>query len=330
MPGQSTSVLITGANGFIGSRLCRLFLDRGWRVIAGVRENANCSLLSGLDVEYRYGDICHPESLRELVASVDCIIHNAGLVKAKSRKRFFEVNQKGTENLLQAIVDHGGTPRRVVIISSLAAAGPIRDNRPLRESDPPQPISVYGESKLACERTALTFADRLSLVIVRPPGVYGPGDREILTFFRAVYRKFIPLLGDSHRSIQLVHVDDLCRGVYAASTADSASGEVYFIAENRSYTMGELLGLLEKGCDRNGMRLTIPAGLFKLIAVISETLFRLIGATPMLTREKARELLAGWAIDPSKAREELGFESKIPFEQGARETYAWYIQEGWL
>ena len=94
--------------------------------------------------------------------------------------------------------------------------------------------------------------------------------------------------------------------------------------------MEELLGLLETACNRRGRRLTIPAGLFKLIATISETLFRIVGATPMLTREKARELLAGWAIDPSRARDELGFESNIPFEQGAKETYAWYIREGWL
>ena len=94
--------------------------------------------------------------------------------------------------------------------------------------------------------------------------------------------------------------------------------------------MKELVRLLEKGCGRKAFPLYIPAPLFKLIAFFSEFSFRLVGATPMLTLEKAAELLESWEMNFDKAKRELGFISQISFEQGARETFQWYREHGWL
>lgn len=325
------SVLITGANGFIGSRLCRMFLERGFRVFAGVRRSANLTLLDGLDIELRYGDVNIADGLPAMVTGVDYIVHNAGVVKAKTPDTFFIVNEDGTRNLLNAIVTHNPSALRVVYMSSLAVAGPSLDGRPVSEKDKPHPITVYGRSKLAGERVALSFADRLRVVSIRPSGVYGPGDREIFTFFKTVYRGIRPSIGDVSRKLQLVHVDDLCRGVYRALVSDIAAGSVYFICENRAYEFHELTAILRDACGRRTtVTLPVPAFLFRGIAAISEALFKMVGATPMLTREKAGELLASWEVDTSRARKELGYESEIPFAEGARHTYDWYRREGWL
>ena len=327
---NNATVLITGANGFIGSRMVRYFLDRDLRVIAGVRKSADLSLLKDLDIELRYGDITQPESLPAMVRGVDYVIHNAGLVKAKKRETFFAVNEEGTRNLCEAVLAHNPKARKLVCISSLAAAGPSANREPIKESDPPNPITVYGESKLAGERVALTYADRLNVAVVRPPGVYGPGDKEIFGFFQAVYRGIRPAVGDTSRKLQLVHVDDLVRGIYLATITATESGAIYFICEKDAYAFRDLVGHLRAASGRRTIPVPIPGALFRAIAAVSEFAFKLVGATPMLTREKADELLATWEIDTSKARTELGYESAIPFPEGARRTYEWYCKKGWL
>jgi len=324
------SILITGANGFVGSRLCRRFLELGYRVIAGVRQSADLKLLGDLEIEYRHGDVTQPESLPDMVRSVDYVVHNAGIVKAKKQDTYFAVNERGTRNLFEAIAEHNPNIQRVIFISSVAAAGPSADGHPLKESDPPNPITTYGHSKLAGERVALSYADRFNVVAIRPPGVYGPGDKEILAMFKAVYRRIKPLIGDIRRHLQLVHVDDLTLGVSKAVEASADSGGVFFIAEDRSYTLTDMIALLEKGCGKKGIPLVLPAPLFRLVAAVSEFSFKLVGATPMLTREKTRELNASWEMDVTRAREILGFESQIPFAEGARQTFDWYKTEGWL
>ena len=295
-----------------------------------MRKSADLSLLKDLSIDYRYGDITTPESLPSMVADVDYVIHNAGLVKARREDQFFAVNEQGTHNLLNAIAKHNPEIRKVVVISSLAAAGPSRDGLAVTESDPPNPITVYGRSKLAGEKVALGFAGQLPVVVVRPPGVYGPGDKEILAFFQTVYRRLKPCIGNTKRKLQLVHVDDLCRGVSLAATRPTQSGAIYFIAENRSYAMEELVAMLQQACGRKGIPVILPAPAFRFVGAVSESLFRLVGATPMLTREKANEILQSWEITTDKAKRELGFESKIPFALGAKETYDWYINQGWL
>jgi dihydroflavonol-4-reductase len=140
------TVLITGANGFVGSRLCALLIDQGFHVIAQVRRTSDLTLLRDLQLEYRYGDITEPRTLPEMVQGVDYIVHNAGLIKSKRRQTFFDVNEGGTRSLMEAIEKHNPQVRRVVQISSVAAAGPSIPGSPVKESDPPHPITTYGES----------------------------------------------------------------------------------------------------------------------------------------------------------------------------------------
>lgn len=330
MPADSPRVLITGANGFVGSRLARTFAQNGYQVVAGVRKTADLSLLGGIPCEYRYGDITHPDTLPDMIRDCTHIIHNAGLVKAPSPDRFFAVNETGTRNLCEAITRHAPEVRKLVLISSLAAAGPSREGRAVGETDPPNPITTYGKSKLAGEHAALSFAGKIPLTILRPSGVYGPGDKEIFTFFQAVHRHIRPLVGDTSRRMQLVHVDDLCRAVYLATFGDAACGGIYFVAESRAYTLGELVAILSEVSGTWTIPLRVPGPLFRAIAFASESVMRLVGATPMLSHEKAGELLASWEVSTAKATADFGFTASIPFADGARDTFAWYRKEGWL
>ncbi len=330
MDGSKSTILITGANGFLGARLCRKFFAQGFSVVAGVRKSADLSLLGGLKVEYRYGDVTQVDTLPAMVKEVDYIVHSAGLVKAKEKRSFFDVNEGGTANLFGTIAKHNPEVKKVVYISSTAAAGPSRNGRPVTEDDPPNPITTYGHSKLAGEKAALSYSGRFNVVILRPTGIYGPGDKEIFPFFQAVYKGIRPFIGDSSHKQQLIQVDDLCEAVYFAVTRESPSGVVCFTAESQSYTVKELINLLAESCGKKGMALHIPAFLFYVAAFISQTIFTLVGKTPMLTKEKADELLASWEMSTKRAEEIFGFRSRIPFAQGARLTYDWYLKQGWL
>jgi nucleoside-diphosphate-sugar epimerase len=327
---SSKTVLITGANGFVGARLCRKFLDEGFQVVAGVRRTGDLSLLSGMQLSLAYGDITEPESLPEMASGVNYVVHNAGLVKARTRERFFKVNVEGTGNLFETIADFNPFIKRVVYVSSTAASGPVRDKRPVLESDPPRPMTAYGESKVAGEEVALSYRDRFNVVVVRPTGVYGPGDKEILSFFKSVNRGIRPEIGDTNRLIHLIHVDDVCEAVYKAAMAEVASGSIYHIAEKKAYRMCQLLDLLTAASGRKTHTLKLSANMFRKIAALSEWFMKLFGKTPMLTREKAEELLASWEFSTDKAKDELGFESAVGFDIGAKDTLAWYRKEGWL
>lgn len=323
------SVLITGANGFVGSRLCARFIADGYHVIAGVRDGSDGTLIESLDLEYRFGDITQPETLPEMVQGVDYIIHNAGIVKAGTSDKFYEINQRGTRNILEAAGANQNL-RKFVYISSLAAAGPSEPNQPLTEDSLPAPITEYGRSKLAGEREVLNFADRVTSVIVRPPGMYGPGDKEMFSFFQILNNRVKPYLGNPRRKLQLVHVDDLALGVARTLKAETTSGSIYFIAESISYSYYALIRHLRRAVGRASLPVYIPGWLVRMIAGLSERSMRAMAKAPMFTVEKANEILENWEVSVEKAKSELGFESEIPFPDGARMTVHWYREKGWL
>lgn len=323
------SVLITGANGFIGSRLCKTFYEQGFRVIAAVRKGCNVRLLGDLPVEFRFGDVAEAATVPDL-SEVDFIVHNAGVVKAKTREEFFRVNGQGTANLMAAVAQQNPQAVKVVYISSQAVAGPSIDGQPVRESDQPRPVTTYGKSKQAGEEAVLAYKDSINVAIARPSAVYGPGDKEVLTFFQVTNMHLKPLFGDTSRKLQLVHVDDLCRGIYLATVTPTRSGSIYHLAENHAYTLAEVIEMMQQAAGKWAMPLRIPSGLFRSVAAVSELGSKLFGVIPMLTREKCNELLGSWELATDRAKQELGFESKIPFEQGARETFAWYREHDWL
>ncbi len=220
--------------------------------------------------------------------------------------------------------------KKIIYISSLAAAGNSSKNIPVTENDNPHPITTYGQSKLAGEKIALSYKDKLNVCVIRPSGVYGPGDKEIMTLFKTVNSRLKPFIGNCSRKLQLVHVDDLCRGISKAMTTNTKSGSIYFICEKKAYSLKEMMNILEIASGKKAIPIYIPSFLFKLIAVISEFSFKIVGATPMLTREKTAELLASWEVSTAKAKQDLDFESNIDFLNGAKETYQWYREKGWL
>lgn len=320
-------ILITGATGFVGSHLVQALSERGTKARALVRETSDVSLLERHGIGRVTGDLGDPGALRSAVADAGVVLHLAAATRALSPRAFHDVNVGGTRRLLDAMEADGGG-RRLVYLSSLAAVGPARE-RPVRPDDDPRPITAYGRSKLEGEREALGRSG-VSVAVLRPPAVYGPRDRDLLTFFRVAGWGVLPVLGSADRRLQLIHAADLAEAVVRAAESASATG-VFHVAEPTVYGWGEVLDLVARAVGRRGVRVTVPRPVLRSAAAVSEALAKARGRPAIFDRDKARELLAeDWLCETDSAREAFGFQASIPLARGLQETAAWYREYGWL
>src|SRR4030042_1854661 len=160
--------LVTGAAGFIASHLVEALLQRGSQVRGLVRPTSHLKWVQGLSVEIIYGDCQEKDSLGPGVKDIDLVFHLAGVTRAIDAKTYFEVNALGTENLVQACLEHNTGLKKFIYLSSQAAAGPGRNGGKKKESDHCAPVSPYGMSKRRGEEFALSQAPAIPLLILPP------------------------------------------------------------------------------------------------------------------------------------------------------------------
>ncbi len=323
-------VLVTGANGFVGSHICEALIASGFSVRALVRKTSDLSNIKHLSLNLVYGDLCSPETLGPAVEGVMAVINNAGLVRAKDPADFLRVNRGGTENILKAIQDKNPRLSRLVHISSTAACGPAPGNTPITEDYPPNPLTAYGRSKLAAEQAVLAKKDAIPSIILRPSAVYGPRDKDMFSFFKAVKLGIKPLFGRGENHINFTYVKDLAGAVVKAIHAQSLSGNIYFVAEKKAYTYREAGSILSSLMGSRTITLRVPGPILNLVGTFSDCYVRLIGKPSIFSHDKAREILSKyWLIDTSKIETEMAF-AATDFRTGAAETIAWYKEYGWL
>ena len=323
-------VLITGATGFVGSHVAERFARMGVSMRALVRPASDTSRLDELGVELVRGAVDRADTLAQAVADVDVVVHLAALTHAPSADAYHRVNELGTRDLVSAVTDATPRPRRVVYLSSLAAAGPSSNGRPVEPGDEPRPITTYGTSKLGGERACLAAATLTEVAILRAPAVYGPRDREVFRFFRMARLGVTPLPPGPDRQLQFVHVHDLADAVVRAAVAPEARG-LFHIAEPTAYGWEHVARLVAGAVGRRARTPRVPAPVWFAAAAVSEVVSRLAGRSSIFNREKVRELLApAWLCETETARRELGFEASIALPRGLQETARWYIENRWL
>ena len=336
-------VLVTGASGFIGSHLVSALAARGDEITCLVRATSPVKGLEALGARLAVGDVTRPESLAPAVCGQDIVYHLAGATTALTKGQFFRANREGTRNVAQACADQP-VPPVLLIVSSLAAAGPAVEGRPRIESDPPAPVSVYGQSKRAGEQAAEALADRVPTTIVRPPIVLGEGDRLGLKMFGSIYKcgiHFVP--GREERRFSLIHADDLAELIVLAAergkrlgppgSSGSAPGQGYYFAacaEDVAYdNLGRLIG---EALGRERVRVMhIAKPLLWILAGVMQTVAQIQRRPRLMHIDKAREIAAGsWLCSPQQAADDLGFSVKTPLIERLRQTAAWYKNQGWL
>ena len=322
-------ILVTGATGFVGPHVLQA-LSPGVHVRALVRDPGRAARMNRADVEVVAGALDDPDALSRAVDGVDAVLHLAAATRAGSEQEYAAVNVEGTRRLVEAARAAAQPPRRLVYLSSMAAAGPSLDDCPVRPGDTPRPLTAYGRTKLAGEEVCRAAADTLEVVILRAPAVYGPGDRDLYHFFRLAARGILTVPTGAARPLQFVHVEDLARAIGRALEPNVPAG-VYQIAEARAYAWEDVARMVGDAVGRRTRVLRVHPALIHAAAWGSEWGGRMTGGVGIFNRDKARELLApGWLCDTESARSGLNFETRIPLAEGLAATAAWYRANGWL
>lgn len=317
--------LVTGATGFIGSHLVGALVREGFDVACLVRSTSKLNYIEDLHVTLVKGDCTEKESLPEAVKGVDYVFHLAGLTKACSEDDYFKTNVKGTENIVNAVLEFNPGIKRFVCLSSLAAAGPCFDGSPLKEDCKTMPVSVYGRTKLEGEKIAYGCRGKLPVTIIRPPVVYGPRDRDLLVFFKMVKSGIIPYWGKCWYSF--LYVEDLINGIILSALSKDAEGEIFFMSDGNIYSSDEIIDAISDAVQRRPLKLRVPGFIMPVLAVISEK----AKGVNIINRDKIREMkYSQWTCDTSKAISMLKFEPRVKIKEGAKWTADWYRIHQWL
>jgi nucleoside-diphosphate-sugar epimerase len=326
------NILITGANGFLGSFLVRALTARGRNVACLLRPGSDVSGLVGQRYEPVAGDVTDAASLARAVEGRDVVFHLAGVRRAANREDFFRVNAEGTRLLCEALVALPGARKpRLVLAGSLGASGPSLLGRPKVEEDPLQPVEWYGESKAEAERIAFSYADRLPVTVVRPPRIVGPGDRENLLLFKLVARGLRLELGGGPRPLTLVDVEDVVDLLLLVAERDEALGQAFFVGHPQPLTLEALQGLVAEALGVRPRTLRLSPSMLTALASVADGVTHLTGRRLPLNRKFAQQLLApGWTCSSDKAERLLGFRATRDPADAIRRGAHWYKEHGWL
>jgi Nucleoside-diphosphate-sugar epimerases len=214
---------VTGGTGFIGSHTVEQLIAEGFHVRCLIRPHqTNLRWLQGLPVDLVKGDLLNSASILKSIEDAEYIIHIAGTTKAKRKSEFFTGNVTTTNNLLLAASQLKHL-KKFCFISSLTAVGPSPTGIPLNETAPCHPITAYGKSKLEAERLCKNYSEKLPIVIIRPPAVFGPRDTDILEIFKWVNHGLKPILGSSAKTLSLVYAPDLAKGIVRRSMIEPSA-----------------------------------------------------------------------------------------------------------
>lgn len=333
-------ILITGASGFIGGFLVNEALNRGYEVWAGIRKSSDRSGLQ--DERIRFIDLRY-DSLSPLIdqlkvfreehGNFDFVIHNAGLTKTVKKDKFYLVNAIYTQNLAEALSDSGHHVRKFILMSSLSSygKGDEKNFTPIQLSDPQHPDTEYGKSKLQAENF-IRSQNYFPYVILRPTGVYGPGEKDYFMEIKSVQSGIDFAAGSTPQRITFIYVKDLARVAFLALENETIKNKHYFVADGDIHTDESFAKMIQDVLQKKRvLRGRIPLPIVYLACVCSEWIGKLLGKSMTLNTDKYLILKQrNWICDIKPLQDDLGFTPKYNLRQGLEEAIQWYKGNGWL
>jgi nucleoside-diphosphate-sugar epimerase/2-polyprenyl-3-methyl-5-hydroxy-6-metoxy-1,4-benzoquinol methylase len=326
-------VLITGATGFIGSRLALRCLANGDEVVALGQVNNPVEaerrrLIDGAGAKVVVASVTDAQAVRDAVRGAQVVYHLAAAQHEAHApdERFRDVNVNGTRTVVEAGAAEG--VKRFVHGSSIGVYGAT--DALTNEHSPLAPDNIYGITKLEGESVVLSFQDRLPVVIVRISETYGPGDGRLLKLFRGIDRGAFFLIGSGTNLHHLIYIDDLLDGLLLAATKPAAVGRTLVLAGKDSVTTRQMIDTIAAELGRAPSRLHVPLWPVRAVAAVTEGVLRPLGVHPPLHRRRLDFFRKSFRFSGQEAREVLGFEPRVDFARGVAETAAFYRTRGEL
>lgn len=305
-------VAVTGATGFIGRHVVFALLQQGWKVRVLARRHPTELLSRYHTFEVVLGDLSDEAALQRLVRGSGAIIHLGGLVRALRREDFYAANEGGTERLLQAAAT--AAPEAMLVhVSSLAAREPQ--------------LSAYCDSKRQAELKVEALAGDRIWTILRPPAVYGPGDREILPLFKAAKLGFVPYPAAGDASLSLLHVADLTAAILACLGRSGAPRATFEIDDGvpGGYRWKDILSALGEAVGRKPLGLRLPRAGLAAAASANRLLARLDGKARVLLPHKVPEIYwPDWVARGPRLQDNSNWHPSFDSWTGFRDAAKWY------
>jgi len=319
-------VLVTGASGFLGSHISEAAHDAGYEVHALIRQTSSRRWLGHDWLTIHVAHLDDRCGLSGVLKGMDAVIHNAGATSGYSKEIFQRVNIEATKVLVEESIKAG--VKRFVYISSQAAGGPGTGPYPKTENDPDCPVSAYGRSKKKAEELLYSLRDKIEVVSLRYPAIYGPRGTETLRIFKILQGPFQPIMGLKPLYTSMIYVTDAAQAAVAALQANVASGSIYYVTDGIDYTLEYLYDQIGEALGRRGMRIRLP---FWLVSLAAWWTHEVRGEQTSFTREKVREFKARyWLASSERAMRELGWKPQVLPQDGFARTIRWYRYKRWL
>lgn len=341
-------VLVAGAAGWLGSRLVESLVrglpehDELKSPTANLR--IRVLLLPGQDatplkkisdrIEVVVGDVRSAADCAKFCADATgaILFHTAGIIHPKKVSEFFAINRDGTSNLLDAAIKSG--VKRAVIVSSNSPCGcnPHPDHL-FDELSPFNPYMNYGRSKMEMELAVRERAAKIETVIIRAPWFYGPNQppRQTL-FFQMVRDGKGPIVGSGNNLRSMAYVDNLCQGLILAAIRECAAGQVYWIADQRPYSMNEIMDTIERLLEKEfghtckHKRMKLP-GFASEVAWLADKTLQALGIYHQKIHVLS-EMNKTIACSVARAEKELGYKPTVALEEGMRRSLRWCAENG--
>ncbi|MEO1495395.1 MAG: NAD-dependent epimerase/dehydratase family protein [Pseudomonadota bacterium] len=333
MIGSEDTVLVTGGTGFTGLHLVRLLAETGARIRVIARASSNRTPLADLDIEWHEGDVFDADVIARAVSGATYIFHVAAAYReAKiSDEVYWNVHVKSTHLLAEQAVKETGL-KRFVHVSTIGVHGHIEEP-PADETYRFAPGDLYQETKVEAELWIRDFAPKhdLPLTVIRPAGIYGPGDRRLLKVFKMAKLPVTPILGMNAKALyHLIHVEDLVAFMVHAATLEKTLGEVYICGNAEHIPFKDMVGIIATKLGRRARFLRLPVTPFFWLGDLCEAVCKPLGIEPPIYRRRVAFFTKDRSFDTGKMRRDTGYNYRYDNRSGIEALTEWYRAEGWL